>query len=93
MYPKINFRALQWGKGVGYVAGGGCAVIFALGGPRWVTIGLAVAAAAKLVDSIWPQPQNLLTPTAKAVDNAGDTIGLNVTTTTHDPLIAPQKGA
>jgi hypothetical protein len=89
----LNYRALQWGKALAYVAGGGCAVIFALGGPRWTAIGLAVAAAASLLNILIQTPQDKLTPTATAVDNSGAVTGENVTTTTTTPILAPQKEA
>lgn len=89
----MNFRALAWGKGLAYIGGGGCIAIFALGGPRLLLIGAAVAAAAKLIDLLIPQPTQNLRPTAEAVNNAGQVIGINVTTTTKTPIEAPQKGA
>jgi hypothetical protein len=89
----INYRVLAWGKALAYISGGSCAVIFALGGPRWTAIGLAVAAAAGLINSLLPQPQQHFTPTAQAVNNNGKPMGDIVTTTTTTPIIAPQKGA
>lgn len=88
----MNYRALAWGKALAYISGGSCAAIFALGGPRWTAIGIAVAAGAGLVDALLPQPTQTLTPTAVAVDNGGSVVGHNVTDTTTAPIIAPQKG-
>lgn len=86
---KINWKALQWAKALAYIAGGGCIADFAVGGPRWVLVGGAVAAVAKLVDLLLPQPTQNLTPTAQAVNHANETVGENVTTTTTAPIIAP----
>jgi hypothetical protein len=85
----VNWRLLQWSKGVGYVAGGGLGLVFALGGPHWAAIGFAVASAAGLANVLWPAPQKHLTPDAVAVDHQGNVTGENVTTTTTAPIIAP----
>jgi len=42
-----TFKTLQWVQLLTYIGGGGCLAIFALGGPKGLLIGAAVAAAAK----------------------------------------------
>ena len=90
----MNFRALQWSKAIGYVAGGGCAVIFALGGPRWTAIGIAVAAAAGLLNVLIPAPSKTSVPDPQVIGPSGAPTGATLISTSSEllPGNTPAKG-
>lgn len=85
-------KALQWGKAVGYIAGGGCAGVFlflaainAKNSVQWIAAGGALIAIAGLVNVLWPAPAHTLQVAPGAnipvVNGDGKKTGATVVTT------------
>lgn len=90
----MNFKAIQWSKALGFIAGGGLTAVFALGGPRWALVGPVVIALAALLNTLVPTPSKTITENAEVIGASGAPTGAtNVTTTSTEPIAAPQKGS
>jgi|HubBroStandDraft_4_1064222.scaffolds.fasta_scaffold00042_37 hypothetical protein len=89
----MNFKAIQWSKALGFIAGGGLTVVFALGGPKWASAGPVVIAMAALLNTLIPSPAKTITPDMPVIGPDGTANGaLNVTTTSTPPIVAVTKG-
>lgn len=81
-------KRLNWAGILSFVAGGFLNSAFALGGPRWTAIGGAVACVGGLI--LHALPAQKIAEDAPVVNNAGKQIGTNVSTTSTEPIKAPQ---
>ena len=89
----MNFKAIQWSKALGFIAGGGLTVVFAMGGPKWSAAGPAIMAVASLLNTLIPSPAKTITPDMPVIGADGNPNGsLNVTTTSTPPILAVTKG-
>lgn len=90
----INFRALQWGKAIGYIAGGGLTVVFAAGGPRWAAIGVVIMGIAGFVNVLVPAPSKTTVPDPQVIGSSGVPTGATLISTSSDllPGNQPAKG-
>lgn len=84
----MNNRGLNWTAGISYVAGGGLSAAFALGGPKWTGVGMALVAVGGLIQRIVPAQK--IIADAPIVDHTGEQIATNVTTNSTLPIKAPQ---
>jgi hypothetical protein len=90
----VNFKAIQWSKALGFIAGGGLTMVFALGGPKLTAIGPVVIAVAALLNTIIPSPSQTQNQNVKVIGPSGSPTGATaVTTDSTLPISAPQKGA
>jgi hypothetical protein len=48
------FKQLKWARVVAYISGGGLSSVFALGGPHWTSIGMAIVGVAGAIGALMP---------------------------------------
>jgi hypothetical protein len=90
----VNFKAIQWSKALGFIAGGGLTVVFAMGGPKWSASGPVFMAVAALLNTLIPTPAKTIAENAPIIGASGAPTGaVTVSTDSTLPILAPQKGA
>lgn len=89
----MKIQAIKWGKLLAFIASGGLTAGFAAtGDPHLIAAGVILAALAGAATQLVPNPATSVAQDAPVVNQSGQTVGLNVSTTSTAPISAPQKG-
>ena len=90
----MNPMHLKIAKTLGYVSGGSLTALFAVGGPKWTAIGMALVSVAGLLGIWFPPPAQTIVPDAPIQTAAGVLTGAtNLSDTNTSPRLMPLKEA